>query len=224
MRMRTKKWARPELSVCSYYIKDPHIFKGKWQAAFKKEQPIWLELGCGKGLFISQVSVANQDKNFIGVDLSSDMLGLSKRNIESAYAKHNLSVDNVIITWQDIARIDLMMAPTDIVDRIFINFCNPWFKPSQYKKRLTHTRQLLSYKKFLKTDGEIWFKTDDDELFAHSLRYFEESGYEVIYKTYSLHESGFEPNYKTEHEIMYSEQGIKIKFLIARVNSKASTQ
>lgn len=216
MRMRTKKWARPELAVCPFYIADPTVHRNNWKALFKKEQPIWLELGCGKGAFLSEHAVTTQGINFIGVDLISDMLGLSKRNIESKYAEVGLTIDNVILTWQNIERIDMMFGERDVVDRIFINFCNPWFKATQYKKRLTHTRQLAKYKEFLNFGGEIWFKTDDDELFEHSLRYFEEAGFDVTYCTRDLHESGFEPNVRTEHERMYSEQGIKIKFAIAK--------
>lgn len=217
MRMRTKKWARPELSVCPYYIKNPHDLKGVWQKVFKNQQPIWLELGCGKGGFLSQVAINNPHKNFIGIDLSSDMLGVARRKIQSTYNEQSAPIDNVVLTWQNIERIDMILASTDNVERIFINFCNPWFKPTQYKKRLTHPRQLCKYQEFLAPNAEIWFKTDDDELFNHSVTYFNENGFEVTYSTTDLHNSDFEPNYKTEHELMFSEQGIKIKFLIAKL-------
>lgn len=227
MRMRTKKWAKPELAVCPFYIKDAVSFKGKWQSLFKKEQPLWLELGCGKGSFLSQISVNNLDKNFLAVDLSSDMLGLAKRNVERAFTEKNISIDNVLLTWQNIERINGII--DEPVDRIFINFCNPWHKPSQYKKRLTHTRQLMNYRNFLKNDGEIHFKTDDDELFKHSVKYFNECGFEIKYITYDLHKTDYQPNYVTEHETMYSQQGIPIKFLIAvkgsiPVNDAASNE
>ena len=103
-------------------------------------------------------------------------------------------------------------------ERIYINFCNPWPKGKHRKKRLTHTRQLEKYKQFLAPKGEIYFKTDDDDLFNSSLLYFEESGFEIITKTYDLHKYLiFENNIETEHEKMFSEQGIKIKALIARI-------
>lgn len=220
MRMRTKKWARPELAACEFYKPDGAEFRGKWQTAFLKPQPIWLELGCGKGGFLSQCATANLDKNFIAIDLSSDMLGLSKRNVERAFDEIGLPVTNVCLTWQNIERISLLLAPTDQVERIFINFCNPWFKTGQYKKRLTHSRQLAHYKEFLVAGGEIHFKTDDDELFAHSQKYFTESGFEITYITSDLHESGYDGSYPTEHEQMYTQQGIKTKFLIARQGLK----
>lgn len=109
------------------------------------------------------------------------------------------------------------MSKEDTVDRIYINFCNPWPKPKHKKKRLTHTKQLMLYREFLKDGGEIYFKTDDDELFNESLKYFEEAGFEVLVKTYDLHnENIFANNIETEHEKMFSEEGKKIKALICR--------
>ena len=97
---------------------------------------------------------------------------------------------------------------------VYINFCNPWPKKKHKKRRLTHTRQLSSYKKFL--CGELWFKTDDDELFEESFEYFEEAGYEILYKTWDLHSESPYENIVTEHERMFTEEGKKIKFLIAK--------
>ena len=145
------------------------------------------------------------------------MLGLAKRNIEQAYLENKKEIDNVILTRFDIQRIDLILSKEDNINRIYINFCNPWPKGKHRKKRLTHTRQLEKYNEFLSEDGEIYFKTDDDDLFQGSLGYLEESGFEIIKKTYDLHnEPIWENNIQTEHEKMFLEQGIKIKALIAR--------
>ena len=119
------------------------------------------------------------------------------------------------MTRFDIERIPMILDKKDKIERIYINFCNPWPKGKHRKKRLTHTRQLEKYKKFLKHGAEIWFKTDDDELFEESLEYFKESNLEIKYITYDLHSSGFEGNVTTEHEEMFTAQGIKTKFLIA---------
>ena len=110
------------------------------------------------------------------------------------------------------------MEAKDNIERIYINFCNPWPKGKHRKKRLTHTRQLEKYKEFLSVNGKIYFKTDDDGLFESSLTYFKESGFEIEKITYDLHkEDIFEgKNIETEHEKMFSEQGIKIKALIPR--------
>ena len=145
------------------------------------------------------------------------MLGLAKRNVEQVFKEKNIETDNIILTRFDIDRILLILSEEDKIDRIYINFCNPWPKGKHRKKRLTHTRQLEKYKVFLKEDGEIYFKTDDDDLFNSSLKYFEETGFKIIKKTYDLHsEPNFWYNIETEHEKMFSEQGIKIKAVIAK--------
>lgn len=167
--------------------------------------------------FISKIAVENPDINFIAVDLIDAMLGLAKRKVEESYKEANMEIDNVLLARCDIERILNMLDEHDIVDRIYINFCNPWPRGKHHKKRLTHTRQLEKYKTFLRDGGEIRFKTDDDALFASSLRYFEEAGYEIIWKTYDLHSENIQDNIETEHEKMFSKQGIKIKALFARI-------
>lgn len=219
MRIRFKPWARPELEASAFYRDNPEELKGKWINEFKnKENPIHLELGCGKGQFISKLAVQNPEINYIAIDLVDAMLGLAKRNVEQIYKEANREVDNVILTRFDIERILLILEKKDNIKRIYINFCNPWPKGKHRKKRLTHTRQLEKYKQFLSDDGEIYFKTDDDDLFNASITYFEESGFNIFAKTYDLHsEPIWENNIETEHEKMFSEQGIKIKALIAKL-------
>ncbi|MCI9366376.1 MAG: tRNA (guanosine(46)-N7)-methyltransferase TrmB [Clostridia bacterium] len=217
MRIRNKKWARPELEICKFYIDNPEEIRGKWHESFKEEKPIHIELGCGKGSFISQLAVENQGINYIAVDMVDAMLGLSKRNIENSYKEKGIEPENIILTRHDIERIALFMGEEDVVDRIYINFCNPWPKPKHKKKRLTHTKQLTLYRNFLKENGEIYFKTDDDGLFNESFKYFEEAGFKIEAKTFDLHNQNiFENNIETEHEKMYTEEGKKIKALIVR--------
>ena len=219
MRIRYKPWARKELEQSKFYIDNPEEIKGNWKNQFEnKGNPIYLELGCGKGQFISEMAVQNQNINYITIDLVDAMLGLAKRNVEQTYLINNREIDNVILTRFDIQRIDMILSKQDNIKRIYINFCNPWPKGKHRKKRLTHTRQLEKYKEFLSDDGEIYFKTDDDDLFQGSLGYFEESGFKILKKTYDLHnEPIWENNIETEHEKMFSEQGIKIKALIAKI-------
>ena len=218
MRIRYKKWARPELEASNFYVDNPEELRGKWKTIFKNpDLPLNLELGCGKGQFISNLASENLDQNYIAIDLVDAMLGLAKRNVENIYKEKELEPENIILTRFDIDRILLILSEEDIIDSIYINFCNPWPKGKHRKKRLTHTRQLEKYKTFLKQNGEIYFKTDDDDLFLSSLTYFEEAGFDIIKKTYDLHsEPDFWYNIETEHEKMFSEQGIKIKALIAK--------
>ena len=226
MRIRYKKWARPELEASKFYIDEPEKMKGKWKTFFKNpNNPLYLELGCGKGQFISNLASENLDKNYIAIDLIDAMLGLAKRNVEQVYKEKNMEPENIVLTRYDIERILQILDKEDKIERIYINFCNPWPKGKHRKKRLTHTKQLEKYKQFLTPNGEIYFKTDDDDLFNSTLLYLEETGFEVKTKTYDLHkEPIFEHNIETEHEKMFTEQGIKIKALIAQNTSKNEKQ
>ncbi len=216
MRMRRKPQARPQLAVCPYNIADPAALKGKWQQEFGNNNPIYLELGCGKGNFIAEHAVAHPQVNYIAIDIKSEVLWDTMKHIDAEFAAKNCSPENIRIMSHDIERIHLMLEKPDKIARIYINFCNPWPKDAHKKHRLTHTRQLMKYREFLVDGGEIWFKTDDDELFAESLDYFKESGFEPMFLTYDLHASDFEGNVQTEHEKKFSAQGIKIKAVIMK--------
>lgn len=216
MRIRRKPWARPELAACPFFIDAPATMRGRWHGAFSKEQPVWLELGCGKGAFLAQAAVIHPEINFIGVDLKSDILGVARRRIVQAFEEAGRTPDNLLLFAYDIERILSVMDERDIVERIDINFCNPWPTGSDHKKRLTHPRQLEKYRVFLSDGGEIRFKTDDDRLFDESIRYFAQSGFTVVQAVRDLHrESGIE-NFMTEHEERFSSMGIPIKLLIAK--------
>ena len=217
MRIRFKPWAREELEASKFYIDNPEDYKGKWRELFGNDNPLYLELGCGKGGFISQLASENPNINYIAIDMVDAMLGLAKRNIESVYSEKNMSIDNVYLTRFDIERIFMILDDRDKIERIYINFCNPWPRGKHRKKRLTHTRQLEKYRQFLQENGEIFFKTDDDGLFNDSLSYFEQAGFEIIDKTYDLaNTNNFWENIETEHEKMFKEQGIKIKAVMVR--------
>ena len=218
MRMRFKPYAHDELMAADFHVHEPLIWGGRWHAQYARpEQPFVLELGCGKGGFISQLASAHPENNYLGIDITDKVLILAKRKIEAAYQEAGRPIDNVKIMSTDIERIKGVLTPEDTVSRIYINFCNPWSKnASSNKHRLTYPRQLIQYRDFLKDGGEIYFKTDDDDLFRDSLEYFPASGYDIEWMTYDLHENEPEWNIRTEHEGMFTEMGIKIKALIAR--------
>ena len=218
MRIRRKPWARPELEACGYFIEEPSKLKGKWKSKFENEQILHIELGCGKGNFIAQLASQNKDINYIAIDLKDEMLGLAKRNIEKIYQEKQLRIDNILLTAYNIEQITDLFDIEDSPERIYINFCNPWPRGKHNKRRLTHTRQLEKYKTFIKDGAEIYFKTDDDELFEASQEYFKEKEFIINAITYDLHkEPIWKDNIKTEHEKMFSEEGIKIKAVIARL-------
>ena len=143
MRMRFKPYAHDELMAADFHVHEPLIWGGKWHAQYARpEQPFVLELGCGKGGFISQLACAHPE---------------------------NRPIDNVKIMSTDIERIKGVITAEDEVSRIYINFCNPWSKNgSSHKHRLTYPRQLINYRAFLKDGGEIYFKSDSLEYFPAS--------------------------------------------------------
>ena len=130
----------------------------------------------------------------------------------------NRAIDNVYITRYDIERINNILLKEDGVERIYINFCNPWPRGKHKKRRLTHIRQLEKYKEFLVEGAKIYFKTDDDELFNDSINYLNTAGFRIEKYTYDLEKDiNFWENIETEHERMFKEEGIKIKALIASI-------
>ena len=215
MHLRKKPWARPELQACPYFEADPESCKGTWQSKFPVEQPMHLEVGCGKGVSTAKMVFSEQNINFIALDVISDILGYTRRNIAMQFA--NSPIHNVWLTRYNVDFIKIIFSKEDKIERLYIHFCNPWSeRKKHYKRRLTHPRQLEQYKSFLTPDAEIWFKTDSDSLFADSLTYFEQCGFSLTYCTYDLHNSGFSPNYISEHEAKYMSEGIPIKFLIVK--------
>ena len=133
-----------------------------------------------------------------------------------------VKVPNLQLVRENCEYISKIFNENDCIERLYINFCNPWPKDKHKKRRLTYPRQLEQYKKFLKPGGEIFFKTDDNDLFIDSVGYLEESGFKIIDKTFDLANNDiFEKaknghkNIVTEHEEMFTKEGIKIKALIA---------
>lgn len=217
MRIRNKPWAKEELLASDFYVQKPEDYKGRWKEFFNNEnEHIYLELGCGKGFFVKKATKQNQNINYIAIDLIDAILGMANRNIIEEF--ENKEVLNLALTRYDVEEINNILDQSDNIERIYINFCNPWPKPRHKKRRLTHTRQLEKYKQFLAPKGEIYFKTDDDELFRESLEYFKEAGFEVVKTTENLNEEpNFWENIETEHEIKFKNEGIKIKAGIFRL-------
>ncbi|MBR6760498.1 MAG: tRNA (guanosine(46)-N7)-methyltransferase TrmB [Oscillospiraceae bacterium] len=214
MRIRHKPWARPEIAASPFCMDDAFSLRGKWRSCYARpDQPFYVEFGCGKGGWVSQAASTRPENNYLALDIKSEMLGMAKRKTEAAFAAVGREPDNIRLAILNIERVSEVLSPEDCVDRIYINFCNPWPKPSHKKRRLTHPRQLIQYQAILK--GELHFKTDDDDLFYESIRYFEESGWTILFRTDHLHAEEPADNIRTEHETMFSAEGKTIKFLIA---------
>ena len=218
MRIRKKKWAEPELNECRYYVGDPEAYRGRWSEFFGNDKPIELEIGCGKCTFIAEKAKQNPNVNYIAVDIKNDMLGVGRRNIEKLFSETGKSPDNIALVRYNVEQLDKIIAPEDGIAVMYINFCNPWPRLKHNKRRLTYPKKLRMYRGFLTKDGVIYFKTDDDELFEDSVGYFEEAEYNIRYITRDLHNSDITGNIVTEHEKMFSDEGVPIKYLEATVN------
>ena len=215
MHLRPKPWARPELEASPIFCAEPWTLRGRWPAFFEKTQPLYLELGCGKGGFIAQMAAAHPENNYLALDMIDAVLGLSRRQIVAAAGREDPG--NIRLTAWDIERIDAILAPEDRISGLFINFCNPWPRHRQHKKRLTHPRQLEKYKAFLLPEAMIRFKTDDRGLFDDSLRYFSDTGFQVQTVIRDLAAQPVPGDFPTEHERMFEEQGLPIYYAAAQL-------
>ncbi len=220
MRIRTKPWARPELAACPYFVAEPEKMRGKWQEIYTKKQPLHLEIGSGKGGFIASIAPQNPDINYISLDIRREMVAMARRKVERAYEEMGRSVDNLKLTLCNAEHIHEMISPQDGVERIYLNFSNPWPKTGHHKRRLSHPRFLEKYATFLLPEGEIHLKTDDIDFFEASVGYLEECDWEILSITRDMHTDPPKDNIITEHEKMFLEEGKPICRLVARKNIK----
>ncbi len=201
MRMRKKKHGAERISACSEYF----IPEGTVISDF----PIELEIGCGKGSFISGLSKRFPERNYIAMERVSDVILLAAERIKSEDAK------NVKFIIGD-ARNLKEYFPASSVSRLYLNFSDPWPKKGYAKRRLTHRGFLELYKEILVPDGEIVFKTDNIGLFEFSLEEFAAAGFKLKELTYDLHNSEYNAeNIVTEYEKNFSEKGFKINRVVA---------
>ena len=170
---------------------------------------LYVELGTGMGDFITQIAERNPQINFIGLEVEKTCVLAAARKVR----EKNLS--NVRLIVFDINNITEIFTEHE-VDRLYINFCDPWPKKRHAKRRLTHVRFLEMYRKILKVGGEIYFKTDNRGLFDFSLEQFAEARLEVRDVTNNLHENEPPENIRTEYENKFSEQGVPINFCVVK--------
>lgn len=201
MRMRKKKHREERLNECAnYFIEDFSLIKDDIKNVFDNDNPIYLEIGCGKGRFITETARLNPDINFIAAEKNLDVLVLAAEKVKNAELKNVkfIAIDaNIFETFSTKTKFD----------RIYINFCDPWKKKRQAKRRLTHQRFLNIYKNILVKNGEIHFKTDNVDLFEFSLNSFSDFGLRLKNISLNLHKSDFEGNVMTEYEELFSKKG-----------------
>ena len=208
MRMRKKKNLAPRMEACGgWLVADPFAQRGHWHELMPDAKEIRLELGCGKGRFTAETAAAEPDVLLIAVEKVPDAMVVAMERARDAGLKNVFFVDG------DAALLPDMFAP-DEIDRIYINFCDPWPKSNQAKRRLTHHNFLNQYRKVLKPGGEIHFKTDNDKLFEWSLEEIPQYGWALQEVTRDLHANG-PVGVMTDYEQKFHELGKNINRCVA---------
>ena len=201
MRLRNVKGSRETIAANDYVIKNEIEMKGKWHDLFGNDNPIHIEIGMGKGQFIIDLAKQNPDINYLGIEKYSSVL---VRAIEKREQEPDLN--NLFFIRMDAEYITDVF-DTDEVDRIYLNFSDPWPKSRHEKRRLTYKTFLDTYKQILPENGEIHFKTDNRGLFEYSLASFSQYGMVLNKVWLDLHASDYEGNVMTEYERKFSEKG-----------------
>ena len=203
MRMRKKKNLEPRMDACAaWQEKSPADWKGRWKDKLPGAAEVRLELGCGKGRFTVETARREPNVLFLAVERVPDALVTA---MERAKA---LELDNVVFICDDAALLSDWFAPGEI-QRLYINFCDPWPSKKHAKRRLTFEAFLKSYRDILSPGGQIHFKTDNKPLFEFSLTQFPRAGYQLSEVTFDLHADDPEV-IMTDFEAVFHEQGVKI--------------
>ena len=209
MRLRNVPGARETIIENQFSIQEPEQKKGKWAEVFGNDHPIHIEVGMGKGQFIIEMARRNPEVNYIGIEKYSSVLVRAVEKLE------DFEQDNLRLIRMDAENIEEVF-DKDEVDRIYLNFSDPWPKDRHAKRRLTSTRFLERYDNILTPEGRVMFKTDNKDLFDFSLEQVEEAGWILENHTYDLHHSEYnEGNVMTEYEKKFSDMGNPICKLIA---------
>ena len=209
MRLRRDPRATEYLAQDERVVQEPTAYKGKWHTLFGNDNPIHVEFGCGKGGFITELARRNPDINYVAAERAETVVykACKKANREE-------TPENLVFVFEDMAKcLDIFEAGE--IDRLYLNFSDPWPKKRHAKKRLTYRDFLKKYAIILGEKGEIHFKTDNKGLFASSIEEFSLEGWLMKNVTLDLHNSDIEDNSITEDEKKFSEMGFTINRLEA---------
>lgn len=201
MRLRKIKGALNKLIANEkYYINNPIDYRGKWVEVFNNSNPIHIEIGCGKGKFITTMALNNPNINFIAIEKYDSVL------LRASELSLNYDLNNLKLVLLDAENI-LDVFEKNEVDLIYLNFSDPWPKKRYYKRRLTAPGYLEKYAVILKNDGAIYQKTDNRSLFEYSIENFCNEGWLLNNVSLDLHNDQFEGNVTTEFEEKWSKLG-----------------
>lgn len=208
MRLKNVKGANEIIIKGHYYVEDPYINKGNWNKIFNNNNPIYIEIGIGKGKFIVENAIKYPNINFIGIEKYDSVL------VRAIQKSNELELNNLKLVRMDAKRIEEVFDHE--VDRIYLNFSDPWPKDRHYKRRLTSYVFLDKYEHIFKNNKYIIMKTDNVDLFNFSLESLTNHGYNIEFMSNDLHSLNDVDNIMTEYEEKFSNKGIKINKLIAR--------
>lgn len=210
MRLRNIPGSQDVIKASPYCVDEPQQYRGVWHTYFGNEAPLHVEIGMGKGQFIRQMALLHPEINYIGVELFTSVLIRAVQKVEEE------DIPNLRFLWIDAEKLPEVFAPGE-VDRIYLNFSDPWPKARHAKRRLTSPQFLNRYREFLAADGCLEFKTDNQALFAFSLESVPEARWQLIAHTFDLHhdEAMNQGNVMTEYEAKFSGLGQPICKLIA---------
>ena len=208
MRLKKVKGANEIIIKGLYYVEDPYINKGNWNKVFNNDNPIYIEIGIGKGKFIVENAIKYPNINFIGIEKYDSVL------VRAIQKSNELELNNLKLVRMDAKRIEEVFDHE--IDRIYLNFSDPWPKDRHYKRRLTSYVFLDKYEHIFKNNKYIIMKTDNIDLFNFSLESLTNHGYNIDYMSNDLHSLNDADNIMTEYEEKFSNKGIKINKLIAR--------
>lgn len=207
MRLRNVKGAKEKILSSRYNIDNPFDNINNWNKVFNNNNPIYIEIGMGKGKFIIENAINNPDINYIGIEKFDSVIVRAIEKVEQ------LDIPNLKFIRMDATRIDEVFNKE--IDKIYLNFSDPWPKDRHSKRRLTSSIFLEKYDKVFRNDNIIEMKTDNIDLFNYSVDSLKEYGYNIEYITNDLHKEDVD-NIMTEYEERFSKLNIKINKLIAR--------
>jgi tRNA (guanine-N7-)-methyltransferase len=210
MRLRNVPGAREVMVANEFVFTEPEGMAGTWAEVFGNDKPLHIEIGMGKGKFISTLAQMNPDINYVGIEKYSSVL------LRAVEKQDELQLGNLRFIRMDAENICEVFAK-DEVDRIYLNFSDPWPKDRHAKRRLTSRQFFARYDEILKKSGRVEFKTDNRPLFDFSVEEVKEAGWSLDVCTYDLHNDAVlnEGNVCTEYEERFSSQGNPICKLVA---------
>ena len=212
MRLRNIPGSKDVIADSRFVVQNPDSQRGKWSEVFKNNHPVWIEVGMGKGRFIMDMARLHPDINFIGIEMYDSVLLRAVQKREQMEEE----LSNLYFIRMDARNLPEVFAQGE-VDRIFLNFSDPWPKERHAKRRLTSRQFLERYDQILAEDGQVEFKTDNRGLFEFSLQEVEETKWQLVASTFDLHHESemVKGNVMTEYEEKFSSIGNPICKLIA---------